>query len=88
MFKIGKSPAQLARLTSHSRIDRQQKISFTFDGKSYTGYAGDTLASALLANGSITMVLMRLSVSPARNNERSTTFLSSRMFPGQWWPFS
>ncbi|MGB1684022.1 MAG: 2Fe-2S iron-sulfur cluster-binding protein, partial [Candidatus Puniceispirillaceae bacterium] len=51
MFKIGKSPAQLARLTSHSRIDRQHKISFTFDGKPYTGYAGDTLASALLANG-------------------------------------
>ena len=51
MFKIGKSPAQLARLTSHSRIDQQHKISFTFDGKPYTGYAGDTLASALLANG-------------------------------------
>ena len=51
MFKIGKSPAQLARLTSHSRINQKHKISFTFDGKPYTGYAGDTLASALLANG-------------------------------------
>ncbi len=28
-----------------------QPIRFTFDGKSYTGMEGDTLASALLANG-------------------------------------
>lgn len=34
-----------------SRIDREQPLSFTFDGKSYRGFAGDTLASALLANG-------------------------------------
>jgi len=33
------------------RIDRTQPLNFTFDGKAYTGYAGDTLASALLANG-------------------------------------
>jgi len=26
-------------------------MKFTFDGKSYDGFAGDTLASALLANG-------------------------------------
>ncbi|MBM3604692.1 MAG: sarcosine oxidase subunit alpha family protein [Alphaproteobacteria bacterium] len=32
-------------------IDRSRSLSFTFDGKSYTGHAGDTLASALLANG-------------------------------------
>ena len=32
-------------------IDREQKISFSFDGKEYEGYKGDTLASALLANG-------------------------------------
>jgi sarcosine oxidase subunit alpha len=34
-----------------ARIDKNRKISFTFDGKACTGYAGDTLASALLANG-------------------------------------
>lgn len=31
-------------------IDRNHPLSFTFDGKSYSGFAGDTLASALLAN--------------------------------------
>ena len=32
-------------------IDRDQSIEFTFDGRPYTGHPGDTLASALLANG-------------------------------------
>lgn len=31
-------------------IDRTLPLTFTFDGKSYAGYKGDTLASALLAN--------------------------------------
>ncbi|ARC35240.1 sarcosine oxidase subunit alpha family protein (plasmid) [Paracoccus yeei] len=31
-------------------IDRHRSLNFTFNGKSYTGHAGDTLASALLAN--------------------------------------
>ena len=34
-----------------SRIDLNRPLSFNFDGQSFTGYAGDTLASALLANG-------------------------------------
>ena len=33
------------------RIDRARPLRFVFDGKSYGGYVGDTLASALLANG-------------------------------------
>ncbi len=32
-------------------INRDTALSFTFDGNSYTGHLGDTLASALLANG-------------------------------------
>ncbi len=32
-------------------IDRSKTIQFSFDGKTYQGYEGDTLASALLANG-------------------------------------
>ena len=32
-------------------INRDKKISFRFNGKKYFGYEGDTLASALLANG-------------------------------------
>ncbi|MFC4947882.1 2Fe-2S iron-sulfur cluster-binding protein [Pseudonocardia sp. GCM10023141] len=33
------------------RIDRSQTLQFTFDGVALTGHPGDTLASALLANG-------------------------------------
>ena len=34
-------------------IERNRPIMFTFNGKTYTGFKGDTLASALLANGVI-----------------------------------
>ena len=33
------------------RIDRSKPLNFAFNGRAYRGYAGDTLASALLANG-------------------------------------
>jgi sarcosine oxidase subunit alpha len=33
------------------RVDRARTLRFSFDGRPYTGLAGDTLASALLANG-------------------------------------
>lgn len=33
------------------RIDRSKPLTFTYDGQTYRGYQGDTLASALLANG-------------------------------------
>src|ERR1700704_2464838 len=39
------------RLPSGVRLDRRRALRFSFDGKSYQGFAGDTLASALLANG-------------------------------------
>ena len=32
-------------------IDRSRRISFRFEGTEYTGYAGDTVTSALVANG-------------------------------------
>lgn len=32
-------------------INREKPVYFTFDGKAYQGFEGDTLASALLANG-------------------------------------
>ncbi|MEE4350179.1 MAG: 2Fe-2S iron-sulfur cluster-binding protein [Pacificimonas sp.] len=34
-----------------SSIDRSRKLGFTFAGRSYSGFDGDTLASALAANG-------------------------------------
>ena len=39
------------RLEKGGLINRSKKISFKFNGKKYYGYEGDTLASALLANG-------------------------------------
>ncbi|MEM7711095.1 MAG: 2Fe-2S iron-sulfur cluster-binding protein, partial [Pseudomonadota bacterium] len=37
------------------RIDRSRYMRFTFDGREYSGLRGDTLASALLANGQLLM---------------------------------
>ena len=42
---------QPARLSTGGRIDRSVTWRFTVDGREYTGHPGDTLASALLANG-------------------------------------
>lgn len=43
--------SQVNRLSNGGRIDRSQPLTFSFNGQTYQGYAGDTLASALLANG-------------------------------------
>lgn len=43
------------RLAEGGRIDRSKPFAFTFDGRRYSGFAGDTLASALLANGVATV---------------------------------
>lgn len=43
--------AQPFRLPAGGLIDRSHSLRFTFDGRAYAGFAGDTLASALLANG-------------------------------------
>ena len=42
---------QKYRLDKKGYINRKKSISFEFNGKKYFGYEGDTLASALLANG-------------------------------------
>lgn len=39
------------RLPAGGRIDRSRPLSFRFNGETLTGYAGDTLASALIASG-------------------------------------
>ena len=39
------------RLEGSGRVDRTSPLSFVFNGRAYRGYRGDTLASALLANG-------------------------------------
>lgn len=43
--------SQVNRLAKGGRIDRSQPLSFSFNGQNYQGYAGDSLAAALLANG-------------------------------------
>ncbi|MBL8836468.1 MAG: (2Fe-2S)-binding protein, partial [Alphaproteobacteria bacterium] len=43
------------RLPAGGRIDRARVLPFDFDGRRYQGFAGDTLASALLAGG-VTLV--------------------------------
>jgi methylglutamate dehydrogenase subunit C len=43
------------RLPVGGRIDRAQRLAFTLDGKTMSGLQGDTLASALLADG-VTLV--------------------------------
>ncbi len=43
--------SQTNRLSNGGRIDRNKVLTFTFNGQSYKGYEGDSLAAALLANG-------------------------------------
>ena len=45
------SAAQPFRKPAGGRIDRTRNVAFTFDGRRHVGHPGDTLASALLANG-------------------------------------
>lgn len=45
--------SQSHRLPSGGRIDRSTVLTFTVDGIEYTGHPGDTVASALLANGRV-----------------------------------
>lgn len=42
---------QSFRLATGGRVDRAKPLHFFFDGKTVEGFAGDTVASALLANG-------------------------------------
>ena len=42
---------QINRLSQGGQINRNQLLKFTFNGQTLHGYQGDTLASALIANG-------------------------------------
>lgn len=43
--------SQLFRIPKGGRVKREERLSFTFDNQVLDGFGGDTLASALLANG-------------------------------------
>jgi sarcosine oxidase subunit alpha len=45
------APPQPFRLPAGGLVDRSASLSFSFDGRRLSGLGGDTLASALLANG-------------------------------------
>ena len=49
--KTRSAAGQAFRLDGGGLIDRATALRFSFDGRQLTGHAGDTLASALLANG-------------------------------------
>ena len=54
---------RLAAPAGHG-IDRSRPLAFTFDGRPYEGFAGDTLASALIANGVDVVARSPLQVRP------------------------
>ena len=39
------------RVGGEGLINRERRLKFRFDGREYWGFEGDTLASALMANG-------------------------------------
>ena len=43
--------SNIRRLPEGGLVDRSHPLQFRFNGKEYTGFSGDTLASALMANG-------------------------------------
>lgn len=47
--------SQSHRLPAGGRIDRGRVLTFSVDGVEYTGHPGDTVASALLANGRVSV---------------------------------
>ena len=49
--RTARRAAQPFRLPQGGDVDRARPLRFRLDGKDYVGFAGDTLASALLANG-------------------------------------
>ena len=60
----------MTRLSSGGRIDRDQTLAFTLDGVQYNGFRGDTLASAMIANG-------LLSVAPSIYRRRPRGILTA-----------
>lgn len=39
------------RIHNKGRVNKAKSVRFSFNGKTYSGFEGDTLASAMLANG-------------------------------------
>ncbi len=78
------------RVPGLGRIDPNRSIPFTFDGRSYTGQAGDTVASALIANGEILMGRSFKYHRPrgpvAAGSEEPNALIGTRRGPGRFEP--
>lgn len=78
------------RVTGKGRVDTSRAVNFTFDGKTYTGAAGDTVASALLANGVHLMgrsfKYHRPRGAIAAGSEEPNALIGTRRGPGRFEP--
>ena len=78
------------RVPGRGRIDIGQPVSFTFDGTTYQGARGDTVASALLANGIYLMGRSFKYHRPrgpvAAGSEEPNALIGTRCGPGRFEP--
>lgn len=78
------------RVTGKGRVDPARPVTFTFDGQSYTGLHGDTVASALLANGNHLMGRSFKYHRPrgpvAAGSEEPNALIGTRRGPGRFEP--
>ena len=69
------------RLPEGGRVDRSAPLRFTFDGTEYTGLRGDTLASALLANGVVQAATNGSAADGNFDSVSDETIVTSSVFP-------
>ncbi|MCA0961574.1 sarcosine oxidase subunit alpha [Salipiger bermudensis] len=78
------------RVSGRGRVDTSRPVTFTFDGKSYTGGRGDTVASALLAHGVHLMgrsfKYHRPRGAVAAGSEEPNALIGTRRGPGRFEP--
>ena len=78
------------RVAGRGRVDTTRAVAFTFDGKTYRGAAGDTVASALLANGVHLMgrsfKYHRPRGAIAAGSEEPNALIGTRRGPGRFEP--
>ncbi|ETA49638.2 sarcosine oxidase subunit alpha [Rhodobacteraceae bacterium PD-2] len=78
------------RVSGRGRVDPARPVSFTFDGKRFTGAQGDTVASALLANGVHLMgrsfKYHRPRGAVAAGSEEPNALIGTRRGPGRFEP--
>ncbi|MCA0996715.1 sarcosine oxidase subunit alpha [Alloyangia pacifica] len=78
------------RVSGKGRINAARPVNFTFDGKTYQGFEGDTVASALLANGVHLMGRSFKYHRPrgpvAAGSEEPNALIGTRRGPGRYEP--